>query len=262
MWPPRKVMLTLPDSVPGESFEAFFKAIKIDLQIRQTGKINELTDEVGACLDPWDDLALGCTEFLEWPDREEQQENEQAIPAGIEKRDWKQFLHDLWQGEVVLTVPKGRGGKPLLFRVLQNAGFDPGFLWQAENGEWEGKKGTALYWIIQKDWPGLTDEKVWREKPEWDFGSYIWQDRGGQVDFYADYPRGYAGSISCSHSPEEKAELCVQITQALTLGIPWSLIERTVKDEECGGKTDTLHNIGELKSEMEDETGDEEILAG
>lgn len=277
MWPPRKIMLALPAAVPGESFDAFFKALGIELEILvidAPARSEETKAGAEAC---FDDLTLGCTELVLWPGCAEKVMGRKEVSPGIPQQEWSTFLHNLWQGEVILPIPGPNQvgedeGKPWLFCLLQEAGYEPSLLWQTLTGKWLGERGMGIHWVVPEDWAGFAcaDPDSLGRRAQMFPGEYTWKERFDRVDFYADYPRRFVGSILLENLPARKPSAYETIALALALGVSWGTIDRAVikmlAQKEWIKAKDTLHmeTAPEKKGSAENKAGNdvEEDKAG
>lgn len=245
MWPPRKMMLVVSCPQQAEGLRGFLSGLEIETEVWCVDDVYpEGTGNTGP-----DDFALGCTEALFWPDLPEKA---REMPFGIPGRDIREFLHTLWQGEHILPVDTPyapSANQPLLYRILQEAEFEPSLIWPTPEGEWMMERGRGVHWVVSAPWLAslIGPLKDWEQAGIDLEERYTWMVRPDRIDFYADYPRVFIGSLSRRPVQDEENGVCESIVKALSLGIPWSVIRRTLDDGREKSETPDQESLPEFE---------------
>ncbi|HVJ48199.1 hypothetical protein [Desulfitobacterium sp.] len=239
MWPKRKILLLTPyGAEEGLGFQALLDALKIETIIREVSA-EEPLDLTGLTISSVDgqeeDLSdCGPTEIVYWPEFDSQNNYRRwGENQGLTQESAADFLHRLWDQDVVLPVSEGaqKEGRPLLWQVLAEAGYEPSVLWPGADSHWQAEQGRGLHWVVPETWLKklFKDESVGR-KPNYRFPEAYWVIRDEFVDFYAE-PGSfrYFGRLHRSPLGEGEEMIYHEILQGLQLGVSWWEVKKNIR---------------------------------
>lgn len=269
MWPKRKILLLVPQDRQGwQGILSLLNALQRDVIVRETssaGGAHRAEEAVsgpeaalGEGVIPGPKEALcdraeaGPTEILYWPGiPQEEPYRQRGLARGLLQREVREFLHRYWEEEIILPVKPGpEEEEPFLWRILDEAGYEPSLLWQTREGRWEVRIRNGLHWIVPESWLAecWAGEKFGRRPPGILLES-CWVRQGERVEFYGDKERlAYLGAVRSGGNKVPDDALYAAMLQALRLGVPWESIRRAsdgmnirwyaddlAKDEGTGG---------------------------
>lgn len=227
MWPERKLKLLVTSASNGlAGFQAFLNTIKtknvveiVHNQPIPSNDLGEFEPEVFTDIVIWPDVPLLEEEVI----RGRNLGRQTMLP--------QEFLHDWWQTEVVLPVNPPFvcvGERPILWAILEEAGYSPSLVWENSSGSWNGHLGQGLGWVVPGNWLAKIGEQEafgrQQKKPE-----ITWVVREDKIDFYEVRERlVFRGSTQRWPEPVEEQAACQGIAQALELGVSWSDIARAL----------------------------------
>lgn len=234
MWPRRKIRLVTTASSGGlGGVQTLLEALKIEYDL--CGWSEEFTEEFNTKFteehSEFQDVYI--TEGVFWPEVPETEiRSEGPIKGCLKKQTIQDYLHKLWEGEILIPVSESGvlwNDRPLLWEVLQEAGFEPSLLWQ--NGEeWMGERGRGMIWIVPSSWLKLVAGETFMGRPRILISELTaWRIREQQVDFYTGQDcYKFIGFLP--RWPELAFEQAVYetICLALNLGISWFDIKQVI----------------------------------
>ena len=214
-WPRREVWLAAEQTADADALAAWLRGRGVQV-VQVPANAEPVWPQAG-------EPETGPTETVCWPGVEPGWWPE-ASQRGVERFSLPDFLHILWRGEVILPVPEPVAmfdGRPLLWHLLQRAGFAPALLWPGESNDWViDEVGNPWCRIIPAAW--LATAGVGREigrQPVSSEGNVtaIWRDN--TVDYYREDL--FVGSLP--RRPDQNTEQAVHAGAewALRLGVSW-----------------------------------------
>lgn len=169
------------------------------------------------------------TDVVFWPEVNPQHPMfQEARRLGIRCGSGADFLHKLWSGDVVLPIAKPEvvfGERPLLWSLLETAGFEPSLIWPSGDGNYGVQRGRGGYWVVPASWldeiaPGL---KAGRS-PALTAQHSVWKVREQRVDFYGqdeERTRHFVGTLPRWADESEEVRAMETIAWGMELGITW-----------------------------------------
>ncbi len=232
MWPKGKILFLVPRGSSGwQGVVCLLNGLHRNVLIRETSPEEpvDLTDLLPAFEAGITDG--GATEILYWLGVDEEDPYRQWGSArGILQTEVSEFLQRYWEEEVILPVSAvPNEGDPILWRILDNAGYEPSLLWEKENGEWEVRIGNGIHWILPETWlRNCWDNITFGRLPYLYFPDSYWLRQGELVEYYRDQ-KGfeYLGSLKSYIDQDLEEGIYGMVLQALQLGVPWRSIRKT-----------------------------------
>lgn len=235
MWPMRKILILTPHgSEEGLGFQALLEALQIQTILRQVSADEplDLTGLMGAKDEDFPDL--GPTEIVFWPEFEFQNPYRQwGESQGLIQGSVDDFLHRLWEQEVILPVPESllQEGQPLLWELLSEAGYEPSLLWYGVDHHWVAEQGRGLHWVVSENWLKalVKDMPIGRQFKCW-FPEGDWVISDAFVDFYAERENfRYFGRLQRYPEPEAEESIYRSILLGLQLGVSWWEVKKNIR---------------------------------
>lgn len=253
MWPERKILLLVPHGLEGwQGIFSLLNALHKNVVVKITSPESQMDSAgiipLGTDAEIYDLSDVGPTEILYWPGIQEEDTYRQwGQSRGLIQIEISEFLQRYWEEEILLPVAQIESeDEPLLWKILNQAGFEPSLLWQNDRGKWEVRIGNGLHWIIPETWfKGCWGTEVFGRQPERVFTESCWVDRGDRVEFYSDEKNyEYLGFIMPYKDKSQEGLIYSTVLLALQLGVPWRSIQRTYDGLAINsGCTNTGENI-------------------
>lgn len=239
MWPKRKILVLIPRGAEeGLGFQAMLDTLQIEHIVREVSAESQLDLSnltiPGVDGETEDFLDNGPTEIVYWPEIEEKNGYRQwGLTRGLTQVQLQDFLHSLWEREVILPVSINaqEEGKPLLWKLLAEAGYEPSLIWAGPDGQWRAERSRGLHWVVPEAWLNslFKEKRVGREPGCW-FPEAYWVLREGEVDFYSEQETfRYFGTLQRYPEPETENRIYESILQALQLGVTWWEVKKNLR---------------------------------
>lgn len=234
MWPKRKTLFVIPRGIEGwQGILSLLEALHRDVVVRETSEeipadftdlsLNGLDQELKDLSD------VGPTDILYWPGIPmEDSYRKWGLSRGLSQTELPEFLHKYWEEEIILPVSQAGivEEEPLLWRLLDAAGFEPSLLWKKTEGQWDVRIGQGLHWVIPEAWYNeCCLEGAFGRQPKRILPESYWLLQEDRVDFYADRENlDFLGSLEPFVTKEQKPGIYTTVLQAFQLGVPWKNI--------------------------------------
>lgn len=236
MWPKRKILIITPQGAEeGMGFQALLKALQIETILRQVSP-EEPLDLMGLGVEAQDDNFLDCgpTEIVYWPEFDSQNAYRQwGENQGLCQESVVDFLHKVWEQDVILPVPEGlmQEERPLLWKLLSEAGYEPSLLWYGVDEHWVAEQGRGLHWVVPEQWlKALVEDRTVGRQSNGLFPEGYWVICNAFVDFYADRENfRYIGRLPRYPTPEVEEHIYRTILLSLQLGVSWWEVKKNVR---------------------------------
>jgi len=227
VWPRRKVRLITTASSSGlKGVQTLLEALTIEYDLYSWTE--ELVKEDNSNFqDPWFIKGVYWSEVMTT-----ELMSGDTILGCHEQQTIQDYLHNVWEGEILIPVSESCvlwNDRPLIWTLLQEAGFEPSLLWQ--NGEqWYGVRGRGTIWIVPSNWLSSVVGKTFMGRPKVLIKQQTsWRIREQYVDFYAGSDcHKFIGVLP--RWPELAIEQAVYETISLTLnlGVSWFDIKQVL----------------------------------
>ncbi|MDA8226248.1 MAG: hypothetical protein M0T74_00815 [Desulfitobacterium hafniense] len=219
MWPRRMMELLIQPSDQGvHGVRAFLEALNIRSIFSKDCSERDNEEEIP-------------TEQLFWPGINEE-ELTQALRQGVSQREIGEFLHNYLSTEVVVPVPETSAlinDLPLLLDVLNEAGFDPSYIWCSPSGHWVAKRNCGIHWVVPENW---LLEQVGRAEigrnSNLKFPQVKFVLTQISIQYYEVNSSKYIGSLARDTNEAVEKSICDTVKCALELGIPWKIITKSI----------------------------------
>lgn len=234
VWPKRKILLVLAgDTAEVTGVQALFRGLNLDYVLK-TPEMMPNTKETTLESDWLDCGPLEmCTELVFGDGLlEEEPWRLKASRHGLRQRSLTDFLHNLWEESIIIPMEPSCmafNGRPLLWILLSDAGFEPSFLWAEVDGTWKAEVGRGLHWVLAASWLAklVGDEALGRKVPGQ--GHISWIVRENKADFYWEKGRQeFVGSLPYRCEPTLEQAFCETVAQALNFGVSFYDIKQSL----------------------------------
>lgn len=229
VWPKRKVLLVVDDS--GDGVEgvtaAILRGLAVDFEVAGAEDLVPGTN-------PWVLKETGPTEIVFWPGiNNDNPWRRRALDWGLNEISLSEFLHTIWKDDILLPVSEPCvlvQGRPLLWKILEVAGFEPSLVWQDENGVWFNRRARGVHWVIPNGLLafGENGNRVDKKSIHTE-GLVSWTAGENKVDFYRQTTeKRFLGSLPRWPEPGLEEIAYGNVAQALNLGVSWFDIKQTL----------------------------------
>lgn len=246
VWPKRKIQLVASSAAPGiDGVRAVLKGIQLEF--------SEAEDLSEGIMESWWEKPFDQKEATEesgpvtdvvfWSEGTEHNIwREKALAEGLNQQSIQSFIHNILEDEVILRVSEPTvfiEGRPLLWHVLQEAGFEPTLLWPTTDGEWQCERKQGNHWVIPESWQVSSCEagSAKHEARTTDFEprasslalridgveeKTTWVVHENRLDFYqAQNGLKFVGQIPRWPEPMEEQVAAETVAKCLDLGVSW-----------------------------------------
>ncbi|MEA4900055.1 hypothetical protein [Desulfitobacterium sp.] len=239
MWPKRKILILAPHGTEeGPGLQSLLGAFQIETILRQVSVEDplDLKDLTIPGVDDEDEGLpdYGPTEIVYWPEFEVNNSYRQwGEKQGLLQEPVFNLLHKLWEQEVILPVSEDEQeeGRPLLWKFLAGAGYEPSLLWFDKEGRWVAERRRGLHWVVSANWlKGLIkDSSVGRPFRNW-LSEGAWVINDDSVDFYANRSKfRFIGNLPRYPKSEAEESIYRSILLALQLGVSWREVKQNIR---------------------------------
>lgn len=254
VWPERRLkILASPGAAGLEGFQALLGILGLKHDVEWTGlqEQAEPTKDMEVHKTSWFRVfeEFITTDLIIWPgflELEHRQRQREALDQGITVMSPLQFLESCWQAEHILAVYPPFAcirEKPVIWTILQEAGFAPSLLWYEDESGWQGIQGDGPYWIVPGNWfTQISEQKLFGRPVKQ--GESSWVIRPDCIDFYETGERlQFRGCMPRWPEPLEEQSACQAVAQALGLGVSWLDIRRALGLEQSTQRW-LMHDFG------------------
>lgn len=237
MWPRRKILLVAPSTEPDlVAIQALLEGCNLAFSRVEPAEAGEGTgnqwfDQPFTC---WSEEPDPVTELVFWPNVTKGDVwRKKANICGLTERSVQSFLHNIWSDETLLRAADPAvifEGRPLLWHILNQAGFEPSLLWPKADGQWLCEQKQGVKWILPQS--GLLENSGdFTQGRQLEQGeATTWVVRSHEIDFYrAQDVRQFIGRMPRWPEPMEEQAACQDIAFSVNLGVSWFDIEATLQ---------------------------------
>lgn len=234
MWPRRKIQLLTPAAAQGiAGLQALLRGMALDFT--ETAYDGAVLPEAGQEA-PFVNIEADVTDLMYAAGIAAAD----AFLAAAREQGYRvysvaEFLRTLLAGERVLRLPPAPGAvhdeKFLLWRLLEQAGFEPSGLCEQEN-EWVFRRGRGIHWLLPDDWlTAVAGAEILGREPRWLDETVCRKEREEELDFYSvrDQKYRFIGAVPRSGGQLREKTTGEAIQTALKLGIAWRDIQEILK---------------------------------
>jgi hypothetical protein len=235
VWPKRKIQLVVSSETPGlDGVRAVLQGIGVEY-VEAVSTTEELCDEISErwfekSRDAVFDEPGPLTDLAFWPDVSEQDFwRRKAGGLGIKQYPIEFLIHNIFNDGRILSISEQTpliAGRPLLWHILNTAGFEPSILWPADGGIWQCERKQGFCWIIPETWLEGFSLEMWTENGYPIGKKATWVVGEDGIDFYRGQPGlNYLGQTLRWPERVNEQEACKVIGQCIDLGVSWFDIE-------------------------------------
>lgn len=230
VWPKRKIHLVASSAAPGiAGVRAVMKGNQ--LEFSEAEDLSE-EDRENWWEKPFDQTAEPegsdpVTDVVFWSEGTEHSIwREKALAQGINVLSIQSLIHNILEDDVILRVSEPTifiQGRPLLWHILQEAGFEPTLLWATKDGQWQCERKQGLHWVIPESWQlSLVRKSILGRSTAGLKERTSWVVRETGLDFYlAQDSLRFIGQIPRWPEPMQEQVAAETIARCLDLGVSW-----------------------------------------